>query len=76
MTINLKMISEKMIQGFFYLCLSWVVIALCTQCIFLYFQVTGQNERLSEISTKVTHRIDGAFKNDPDNIWYEAADKK
>ena len=72
MTINLNAISEKMLQGFLYLCILWVVAAFGTECIFIYFQATGQEQRSSEIANKWSHKFDGAFKNSPENIWYEA----
>jgi hypothetical protein len=71
MTINLNAISQRMLQGFVYLCCIWVVAAFSTECIFIYFQATNQQERSAEIATKFSHKFDGTFKNSPENIWYE-----
>jgi hypothetical protein len=71
MTTILKKIEEKMVQGFLALGLIWVTLALTVQVFFVYLQFSGQEERAGEISRKVSWKIDGNFKNDPDNIWYE-----
>jgi hypothetical protein len=49
----------------------WIVVALSTQVFFIYLEFTNQQDRMRDISNKVTWKIDGRFKNNPDNIWYE-----
>ncbi len=71
MTLSLKNIGEKFFQ--FYLCLvgAWVISALCFQIFFIYLHFTNQEERALNISNQISWKIDGTFKNNPDNIWYE-----
>ena len=37
-------------------------------------EVSGRQEWATQITNEITWRIDGTFKNNPDNIWYEAED--
>jgi hypothetical protein len=71
MTLSLKNIGEKFFQ--LYLCLvgAWVISALCFQIFFIYLHFTNQEERALNISNQISWKIDGTFKNNPDNIWYE-----
>lgn len=75
MTISLNKIKEKFVMGFMILCLSWVTFGLAFQLFFVYLQFSGQEERAGRISNEITWKIDGRFKNNPDNIWYEAPKK-
>lgn len=75
MTISLNKIKEKFLMGFMFLCLSWVAFGLSFQLFFVYLQFSGQEERASRISNEITWKIDGRFKNDPNNIWYESPKK-
>jgi hypothetical protein len=75
MTKILEKIEEKVVQGFLALGLIWVTLALTVQVFFVYLQFSGQEDRAGEISNKVSWKIDGTFKNDPDNIWYEGPKK-
>jgi hypothetical protein len=70
----MKIIREKVLQGFFYLCLAWIIFALGFQTYFTYLHFSGQDEKVSMISNKIMWKLDGRFKESPDNIWYE--DKK
>jgi hypothetical protein len=72
MTISLNKIKEKFAMGFVLLCLFWVTFALGFQLFFVYLQFSGQQERALRISNEITWKIDGRFKNDPNNIWYES----
>jgi hypothetical protein len=75
MTISLNKIKEKFAMGFMLLCLSWMTFALGFQLFFVYLQFSGQEKRAGRISNEITWKIDGRFKNNPDNIWYEAPKK-
>ena len=75
MTKILKIIEENLLRGFLTLGLVWITFALTVQVFFVYLQFSGQEKRAGEIANKVTHKIDGKFKNDPDNIWYEGPKK-
>jgi hypothetical protein len=74
--INLTKIGEAMFKAYLGLFGVWLVFALSTQLFFIYLQFTGQEERMTNIANKVEWKIDGTFKNNPDNIWYEGPAKK
>jgi len=75
MTLSLKTIGEKIFQVYVCLVGAWVISALCFQIFFLYLHFTGQEERSRDISNQISWKIDGTFKNNPDNIWYEGPSK-
>ena len=74
--INCKKISDAMFKMYLGFVGIFIASALSTQIFFLYLQFTGQQERMTDISNKVSWKIDGTFKNNPDNIWYEGPAKK
>lgn len=76
MTINFKKIGNVLAMGYIYFTLLFVMSALCFQMFFIYLTVTGQNERTTNIVNNIEWKIDGTFKNNPDNIWYEGPLKK
>ena len=51
---------------------AFIGLALIFQLFFVYLEVSGNSERATQIANEITHRIDGTFKNNPDNIWYDA----
>jgi len=50
----------------------FIVVALLTQVTAVILHVSGNEEILSRWANNVEHRIDGTFKNDPNNIMYNA----
>jgi hypothetical protein len=54
--------------------ISFVVLALLFQLFFVFLEVSGRQEWARQITNEITWRIDGTFKNNPNNIWYEAED--
>ena len=75
MTISLNKIKQLFLMGFMTFCASWMIFALSFQLFFVYLHVSGQDERALRISNEITWKIDGRFKNDPNNIWYEGPKK-
>ncbi len=75
MEITLKKIGEKLFAGYLYFVGLWIVFALCFQLFFVYLMISGQDERASRYSNEITWKIDGRFKDNPDNIWYEGPKK-
>lgn len=71
MTINLDVLKGKVFYGMLYLSLVWMFFALSVEFYFIYLEVAGKNEKLTQVTNEITWRIDGTFKNNPDNIWYE-----
>jgi hypothetical protein len=53
----------------------WIVFALSFQMYAVFLTVTDQEEKMTRISNEISWRIDGTFKNNPDNIWYEGNKK-
>lgn len=52
--------------------LAFIGLAFLFQVFFVILQFSGNENLASEIAKEITWRIDGTFKNNPDNIWYEA----
>lgn len=71
MTINLEKIKEAIFSGMVYLALAWVFFALSFQMYFVYLELSGNEKKIYEVTNEITWRIDGRFKNNPNNIWYE-----
>ena len=53
----------------------WIVFALSFQSYMLYLHFSGNEEKTLAISNWIEWRIDGTFKNNPNNIWYEEPKK-
>jgi hypothetical protein len=70
MTVSLKTIGHKLFMG--YLCFVgiWLAFALSFDIFMIGVHFTDENlER--KISNEIMWKIDGTYKNDPNNIWYE-----
>lgn len=76
MVISLKKAGEKIFAGYVALVGLWIVSALAFQLFFVYLELSGQEERASRIGREIEWKIDGTFKDNPDNIWYEGPVKK
>jgi hypothetical protein len=50
----------------------WIVAALLIQVTAVILQFSGNGEILGRWASNVEHRIDGTFKNNPNNIMYNA----
>ena len=75
MNISLKQIGDNLFKGYLILVFAWLAFALSFQTFFIYLHFTGQEERCRDISNRIAWKMDGTFKNDPDNIWYEGSVK-
>jgi len=49
----------------------WLVFALSLMSYALYLEFSDQQETLRNMTNWIEWRIDGTFKNSPENIWYE-----
>ena len=65
---------DKLVWAFLSLVGFWIIFAICFQMFFVYLEFSGKHELQRNIVNWLTWRIDGTFKNDPVNIWYEAED--
>ena len=66
--------KDKLAWAFLSLVGLWIAFALCFQLFFVYLEFSGKHELQRNIVNWIEWRIDGTFKNNPENIWYEAED--
>lgn len=71
LTIN---IGDKLFTVFLSLVGIWIAFALCFQLFFVYLEFSGKDELQRNVVNWIEWRIDGTFKNNPENIWYDADD--
>ena len=71
LTIN---IGDKLFRIFLSLVGVWIAFALCFQLFFVYLEFSGKHELQRNVINWIEWRIDGTFKNNPENIWYDADD--
>jgi hypothetical protein len=70
MTLSLKQIGQKLFNIYLAFVGIWLIFALSFDVFMVVLHFT--NEDLSrDISNEISWKIDGTFKNNPDNIWYE-----
>lgn len=72
-TLSLNL-GNKLAQAFFVFVAGWIVFALCFQLFFVYLEFSGKHELQRNVVNWISWRIDGTFKNNPENIWYDADD--
>jgi hypothetical protein len=66
--------KDKLAWAFLSLVGFWIIFAICFQLFFVYLQFSGNEETATKVSNWIMWRIDGTFKNSPENIWYQAED--
>jgi hypothetical protein len=66
----MKNIKETLLLRFVQLAFVWVNFALLFQVFMLVTHFTNP-ELTKKVGNYLTWKLDGTFKNDPDNIWYE-----
>jgi len=66
--------KDKLAGFFLSLVGFWIIFAICFQMFFVYLEFSGKHELQRNIVNWIEWRIDGTFKNDPVNIWYNAED--
>ena len=67
-------LGEKLFLGFLYLAITWTILAVIFGVFMSYLEFSGKTEITRDISNWISWRIDGTFKNSPENIWYNAND--
>jgi len=73
--LNLRQtIRQKLALGFLYLVIAWVISAMVFGISMAILEFSGKTEMTRDISNWISWRIDGTFKNSPENIWYNAND--
>ena len=66
--------KDRLAMAFLTLVGFWIVFAICFQLFFVYLHFSGKEETARNVSNWIMWRIDGTFKNSPENIWYVAED--
>lgn len=74
MTISLKNIGEKLFIGYIYFVCTWISMALLFDAVMITLHYTNP-DLTQKISNEIAWKIDGTFKDNPDNIWYEGPSK-
>lgn len=69
LAINVK---DRLAMAFLGLVGIWIIFALCFQLFFVYLHFSGKEDVATNITNWIMWRIDGTFKNSPENIWYNA----
>ena len=70
----IQTLKERLQLGVLYLFGLLVICALAFQLFFLTLEFSGNGEYASQIARELSWKFDGTFKNDPNNVWYNAAD--
>lgn len=65
-------IGDYLFKGFLTLVSFWIVFALLFQLFFVYLHFSGKEDLATKIANEISWKIDGTFKNNPGNIWYNA----
>ena len=69
--VNLR---EKAFLAFLSFAGVFIIGALLFQLTFIFLEFSGRSEITSQIARELSWKFDGRFKNDPNNISYNAAD--
>ncbi len=69
---TMEKMKEKLLSGFLFLALSFVILALITQVTFVILHISGKDDLIQKASNEFAWKFDGAFKNTPGNIMYNA----
>ena len=65
----MKKIGEKIFMGYLVLVCVWVSLALIFEATMITLNFTNPG-LATRIGNEIEWKIDGTFKDDPDNIWY------
>ena len=67
-------VRDRFFQFFLIFALGWVFLALLFQVTFVVLQFSGNEHITTQWTNKISHIIDGTYKNSPENIWYNSED--
>jgi hypothetical protein len=65
-------LGEYIVYAFLSLAILFVVCALIAQLFFIFLEFSGRSETAAQIAREFSWKFDGTFKNDPNNIFYNA----
>ena len=66
--------KDRLALGFLYLALTWVILAVLFGIFMTILEFSVKTEMTRNITNWIEWRIDGTFKNSPENLWYVAED--
>ena len=75
MRVNFKKIGNVLFVGYVYFAFIWVICAITFEVFMIGVHFTNE-ELATRISNEIEWKIDGVYRNNPDNIWYEEPVKK
>ena len=67
--------KDLLFNTFLVLSGTWIMFALVFQLYGVFLIATHQDEEMRRITNEISWKIDGTFKNNPENIWYEGNQK-
>jgi hypothetical protein len=67
-------LGDKIFLGFLYFAITWTILAVIFGISMTYLELAGKTETTRNIVNWIDWRIDGTFKNLPENMWYNAED--
>lgn len=70
----MKKIKEVISLGILSIVGFWLAFALSFDFYMIYLHQTNP-EKCTEVVNEITWKIDGRFKDNPNNIWYTASNK-
>jgi len=62
--------KDLLFNTFLVLSGTWIMFALAFQLYGVFLIATHQDEEMRRITNEISWKIDGTFKNNPENIWY------
>jgi hypothetical protein len=62
--------KDLLFNTFLVLSGTWIMFALVFQLYGVFLIATHQDEEMRRITNEISWKIDGTFKNNPENIWY------
>jgi hypothetical protein len=71
MTNILNKAKETLFKVTLFFTGAWLALALSFQVYALVLIASGNEQEVTRISNEISWKIDGTFKSNPDNIWYE-----
>jgi hypothetical protein len=69
----IKFFDEKIFPSLLYLTAFFVILAFIVQVTFAVMSVFASEEKILDITHKMTWKFDGNYKDHPDNIFYEGS---
>ncbi len=63
--------KNVVVNTFLILTGTWIMFALAFQLYAVFLVATDQEDKMTKISNEISWKVDGTFKNNPENIWYD-----